>query len=41
MEIINEIETEMRIENIIEKKRFMKIEIKIKMRMVVMKVERN
>lgn len=41
MEIINEIETEMRIENIIEKKRFMKIEFKIKMRMVVMKVERN
>ena len=41
MEIINEIETEMRIENIIEKKRFMKIEIKIKMRMVFMKVERS
>ena len=41
MEIINEIETEMRIENIIVKKRFMKIEFKIKMRMVVMKVERN
>ena len=41
MEIINEIETEMRIENIIEKKRFMKIEFKIKMRMVVMKVQRN
>ena len=41
MEIINEIETEMRIENIIEKKRFMKIEFKIKMRMVFMKVERS
>ena len=41
MEIINEIETEMRIENIIEKERFMKIEFKIKMRMVFMKVERS